>query len=41
MEKKKYFDIEWGWGEILLETEDYIIVRWDADPWVLTQIPKP
>lgn len=37
---KKYFDINMGWGEIVTETEHYIVVRFDADPWCLVQIPK-
>lgn len=37
---KKYWDIEKGWGEIVLETEHYFVVRWDANPWCLEQIPK-
>lgn len=36
----KYFNEKRGWGEIVMETEHYIIVRWDADPWFLEQIPK-
>lgn len=37
---KKYFDMTIGWGEIVIETEHYIVVRFDADPWCLVQIPK-
>lgn len=38
--KEKYYREDMGWGEIVLETEHYIVVRWDADPWCLEQIPK-
>ena len=38
--KKKYFRDDMGWGKIVLETEHYIVVRWDADPLCLEQIPK-
>lgn len=37
---KKYWDEERGFGEIVLETENYIVVRFDADPWFLCQIAK-
>lgn len=37
---KKYWNNEKGWGEIVLETEHYYVVRWDANPWCLEQIPK-
>ena len=38
--KKKIYNAVRGWGEIVLETDNYIVVRWDADPWILEQIPK-
>lgn len=37
---KKYFDENMGWGEIIAETENYIVVRFDADPWFPVQIRK-
>lgn len=30
---KKVYDEEYGWGEVLAETTDKILVRWDSDPW--------
>ena len=38
--KTKIFDIERGWGEVVFESDNYVVVRWDADPWVLEQIAK-
>lgn len=29
-----------GWGDVLDETEHFLIVRFDADPWCLQQVPK-
>lgn len=37
---KKYYDEEMGWGEIVFESEHYLIVRFDADPWCLQEILK-
>lgn len=37
---KKYFDEELGWGDVTLETEHYLVIRLDADPWSYVQIPK-
>jgi hypothetical protein len=37
---KRYWDNENGWGDVVLETEHYIVVRWDRDPWCYDQIPK-
>ena len=38
---KRYWDDNFGWGEIVMESDNYIIVRFDSDPWELHQIPKP
>lgn len=37
---KKVYDENRGWGEIIAEEGDYIVVRWDADPWYPTKILK-
>lgn len=29
----KWYDEEWGWGDVITFGEDFIIVRFDADPW--------
>ena len=29
-----------GWGEVVLDTPTYVVVRWDADPWFLEQVDK-
>ena len=36
---ERYFDIEWGWGDVLTRSDNFIVVRFDADPWCLRQIP--
>ena len=36
---KIYSEI-WGWGEVVMETATYYVVRWDSDPWCLEQVPK-
>ena len=36
----KVWDNEMGWGEIVFETENYLIARWDADPHSVTQYPR-
>lgn len=30
----------WGWGEIVMESNNYYVVRWDSNPWTLEQVPK-
>lgn len=40
MEGTKVWDNVKGWGEIIKETDNFFIVRWDGDPWFLEQIPK-
>lgn len=37
---KKIWNEFWGWGEVLEETDNFYIVRWDANPWTLEQVPK-
>lgn len=37
---KRYWDDKMGWGDVLNETEHFMIVRFDADPWYLVQVPK-
>lgn len=34
----KWYDKEWGWGDITAFGEGFIIVRFDADPWTLKTI---
>ncbi len=36
---KRYYSDFWGWGDIVLESAHYIVVRFDADPWTYKQIP--
>lgn len=36
----RYYDDEMGWGDIVKETKDFLIVRFDADPWSLVRILK-
>ena len=31
--KKRVYDEDWGWGEIIAESTDKVLIRWDADPW--------
>lgn len=38
---KRYWDDTFGYGDVVAESDNYIIVRFDSDPWVLHQIPKP
>lgn len=38
---EKYYDEKCGFGEIIARGEDYIIVRWDADPWCPVKIFLP
>ena len=38
--ENKYWDDEFGWGDITFETEHFIIVRFDSDPWCFHQIAK-
>lgn len=40
MKNNRYFDTVNGWGEIILETTNYIVVKWDRDPYAWDQIPK-
>lgn len=35
----RFFDKEMGWGDIVMESDSYIIVRWDSDPSCYEQIP--
>lgn len=37
---ERYYDEQMGWGKVEMETEHYLIVRYDADPWCLVQVPK-
>lgn len=38
--KRRAYDEEFGFGEILAEDGDEILVRFDADPWFPQWIPK-
>ena len=40
MAKERYWDDTMGWGDVLQVTEHYLIVRYDADPWCLVQVPR-
>lgn len=35
---ERYFDMVWGWGDILSKTDNVLVVRFDADPWHPKQI---
>lgn len=37
---ERYWDETWGWGDVVEETAHFMIVRYDADPWCLVQVPK-
>jgi len=37
---KKYWDEEFGFGEIIAEEGDKVLVRFDADPWYPMWCPK-
>lgn len=36
----RYYDEMWGWGTILEEGENLLVVQFDADPWYEHIIPK-
>lgn len=36
----RYYDEVWGWGTILEEGENLLVVQFDADPWYEHIIPK-
>ena len=35
----RYYDEVRGWGDIVMVSKNYIIVRFDVDPWEYIQIP--
>ena len=37
---ERYVDMTWGFGVIVDETDEYIAVRFDADPWGIHYFPK-
>lgn len=37
---RRYWDNMFGWGDVISENDNFIIVRFDADPWVLRELPK-
>ena len=37
---KRYWDETYGWGDIVMETESYIVVKFDSDPWLYMQLPQ-
>lgn len=37
---KRWYDAEWGWGTVKIETEHFVVVIFDADPWTYRQIAK-
>ena len=36
----KYYNEMWGWGDIIAEKDDKVLVRFDADPWYPKWMPK-
>ena len=36
---ERYFDEINGWGTVVLRSTNYIMVKWDRDPWSYDQIP--
>lgn len=36
----KVWDEEWGWGTIVAETENLIVVKWDCDPLLYAEFWK-
>lgn len=37
---RRWYDEEMGWGDVIAETEQYVIVHFDIDPWGYYQIMK-
>lgn len=37
---RRWYDESFGWGDVVLETEDFVVVRFDSDPWFYHQIFK-
>ncbi len=37
---RRWWDEVKGWGDVVVETEHFVVVRFDADPWVYEQIAK-
>ena len=37
---RRFWDDTLGWGDVLVETEHYIMVRFDSDPSTYYQIVK-
>lgn len=37
---KRICDETWGWGDVVAEEDEFVLVRFDADPWALHRLPK-
>ncbi len=36
----KYWNETWGFGEVVTEEDDKVLIRFDADPWCPKWMPK-
>lgn len=37
---KRICDAMWGWGDVVADEGEFVLVRFDQDPWGLHRIPK-
>lgn len=37
---RTYWDKDFGFGDVVVETEHFIVVNFYSDPWTYHQIPK-